>query len=47
MNKIIFLWIVSLCKLRRIIHKLKIKPLGFTQFVSDSPEFTGSAVAQW
>ena len=26
-----------MCKLRRITHKLNIKPSGFTQFVSDSP----------
>ena len=41
-NDWLFLWILSMCKLQGIIHKLNIKPeaSGFTQFVSDLPEFT-------
>ena len=40
MNELNFLWILSMCKLRRITHKLTINPSGFSQFVSDSLEFT-------
>ena len=44
-NKLIFWWILTMCKLRRITHTLHKKPSGFThkgltQCVSDSPEFT-------
>ena len=39
-NELLFLWILSMCKLRRITHKLNKKPSGFTQFVSDSPMFS-------
>ena len=47
-NELIFLLILSMCKLCRITHKLQYSslcllmyfPLSFTQFMSDSAEFT-------